>query len=761
MNLKQSLQRIRMGFVAPWFTELLGGVFLISGASWLLAPSLNPILNPVTNLVSDFESLGMPYAWLFRSFDVMAASALIMGVYLRRKAIRQQYSTLFYHGLHVVGILMATDAIVALRCIVNQGICSPIGNWYFYIHATESFALGVLLLVLTLYAWIKYKKWWWIVIIQLLCITVGFVLRIQHVHGLLAVQAFNQLAIVYWLYCLVFTIHHPIVSTTSAKSRTIIATFVALNGVILLWSSWHRVVIYPLLDDILFANDYSWLVGHSVLGGLALLYLARQLYTGRRVARVIVLIILLTETIKYALIWQKPVLAIVFGLSLFYLAMQARNFDLPSSGDSFRQRLQIILVGLFVLAAIIFTFSFSYLKLNPDSWRESAFDTVRVIKRTLLLEYSTDKHDSRSARALGYSLNAFGVGVYVLLGFGLFLPYKKPQYSRAQYANKQLMADQLSHWSASSEDVFKLWPEDKLYWRSTRNVVVAYAVSGNKAVAISEPIGNIKYCDQAKQEFQVFCRSHGWQCVWIMIDEKNIDFYVKNNYRTLHIGSSAIVDIGEFNENTIRDKWWRWVINRQTKAGLVYSYKIAPQKQVVLVAIQQISDEWKQRKNHQERGFLLGYFDRAMIRDCNLYTVHDAHGTIIAFANELPQLRPLKRATIDLMRSTTGHDGTMAYLLAKAINHAGQRGFTEFDLGFVPLAPNTNASKKQLLMQQALSPFFSARGLNQFKNKFKPRWERSYVAWDGDMLDIPAVALALNSLLNSISKDIVDSGGVM
>src|SRR5207302_857990 len=100
----------------------------------------------------------------------------------------------------------------------------------------------------------------------------------------------------------------------------------------------------------------------------------------------------------------------------------------------------------------------------------------------------------------------------------------------------------------------------------------------------------------------------------------------------------------------------------------------------------------------------------------------------------LPTFRHTSVATIDLIRYNPEHGNLMAYLLMKMIEELSLKGrFKYFDLGFVPFA---KAKGPLLKIAAAVSAGrFSAKGLEQFKNKFKPDWQPVFLAYDGDWGD--------------------------
>ncbi|HPR08954.1 MAG TPA: hypothetical protein PLT04_00095 [Candidatus Saccharibacteria bacterium] len=48
-------------------------------------------------------------------------------------------------------------------------------------------------------------------------------------------------------------------------------------------------------------------------------------------------------------------------------------------------------------------------------------------------------------------------------------------------------------------------------------------------------------------------------------------------------------------------------------------------------------------------------------------------------------------------------------------------------------------------LRTLLRPVFSSLGFEQFKNKFDPTWHTTYLAYDGDEFDVPAISTAVVS----------------
>lgn len=148
-----------------------------------------------------------------------------------------------------------------------------------------------------------------------------------------------------------------------------------------------------------------------------------------------------------------------------------------------------------------------------------------------------------------------------------------------------------------------------------------------------------------------------------------------------------------------------------------------------------------------ERGFALGHFDEDYLAKCVIHYLTGANGKVVAFANELPQFQPRTVKTIDLLRYDPGADKAMPFLLASLIKDTAETesAIRIFDLGFVPFA---RAKGPLLAIAKTFSgDKFSAKGLEQFKNKFDPRWQPNYMAYDGDLGDLAVIALNIEKVM--------------
>jgi phosphatidylglycerol lysyltransferase len=361
-------------------------------------------------------------------------------------------------------------------------------------------------------------------------------------------------------------------------------------------------------------------------------------------------------------------------------------------------------------------------------------------------DYITNGHKF-AGRHINSVLLAHAASVFLAAGVSaiLWILFRPQKIKVGAYVDYESAQDKLAKYSNSSEDFFKLWPHDKkLYWSKDKSGFVAYKIQGSVVFALADPMAKDR--GQLVQEFNDWCRRRRHTVCWLPVYEASKGIYEDAGLTLLQIGSSAVIDIQAYLENTSKDKWWRWRLNKSRKSGYAYQKALPPHSKGFLAQLEKISRAWLKDGGHQERGFALGHFDKTYLQRCAVHYLIDSNGHVIAFTNEVPRYGDSDTATIDMLRYLPGTD-SMAYLLYSIIEdiHKDVRA-TRFDLGFVPFA---KAAGSLLAVAKAVSADrFSAKGLEQFKNKFNPAWEPNYLAYEGDMTDLAVIALNIEKAMD-------------
>ena len=731
-------------------------VYILLSLSWLLAPGLNHHLAAKTTLISDFEDPGQPFSWLYRLCDILAA--LVLGaavtVLVRR---RQKESTRFYDVSTILLAIIALGSLIddlfpsschaATHCLVSADLSMAV-------HTGESIITVCAALILGL-AWSLKKVPWARTVFGLQLVWTAFFV-IVYLSGRLEQglpQFAYQVIVTLWIASIVPKLAgwQPVPAGNSKTRRLVhaLAAWIFFGGFIAIVNSVRDLREISHFSAAYFGNNTAWLSQHGIAVGIVLMYISRHLWRGEYRAWQLTSLLLWLETLKYAALTPDTGLTLLYGLTALGLFVLRGLFDRMTSVEELRERLKTVLwVALAVIIALVVGVLAFRLKHHQDL--DSLHFNFGQFSRHLFLVDMVNDLGPVQHRLLGQALNGAGLILLIVLLASLFRP-QKPLLRPANQRQRQELLRQLERCSNSSEDYFKYWPQPKFYWwNSDRSAVVAYRVFGNVAFALADPIAATSAVrHQAAQEFIEYCRQHGWTACFLMVGAGQQRLYKEIGCKSFKIGASAVVDIKQFSDETARNKWWRWVLNKTKKQGWQYESVTPPHSSHLIHELRHVSDAWLQRQSHQERGFALGYFDVGYLQNCRLHLLRH-EGRLIAFTNELPSFNDNLTATIDLMRFLPDYNHAMSALLAQTIEHLHEAGVKRrFDLGFVALA-SPSARTEQIIRQLGQSlgqEAVSARGLEQFKNKFAPDWANNYIAFDGDWIDLVSISRQIDALL--------------
>lgn len=729
-------------------------LFLVLSTTWLWAPHLNHVLSYRTALISQYEAAGAPFSWLFRLGDVLGAILLVAGAVVRRHDAK-----VASYLLLVIGLGMMIDPIWSTTCHTTGSVCMEYVSPSFIVHAVETVVTSLAIFVLASYDACTRKR----------LVSIAFVVFQLLYGGLFLTQladheSFNtvsqyayQLLVTLWLAWFYGDFWRGEARKIDAVKlnmvKRTIAVWAFLNGLLAILVSLIHLHLLGRAKSLglYFAGNHAWLAQHGVIVGVIMLYLSRQLARGELRARQILLVILGIEALAYSVVTPSWPLMVVYFSTFCILFVIRDAFDRGVVALTLKMRLKDVLfmVGSLVIAALL---ALGVLFRTPNLARITIGSIDHFFDYTIRSNI-LPKAELRSA-LLAHTMSAFLMASIGVVLWILFRPYKKPAPTEPDYVR---VRERLTTYSTQPDDYFKLWPPDKSYfWSHNGKSFIAYKTVGSIAFVLADPIGPFANHFQLLDAFIAWARGHRLRVCILPIFEHSLPMYEAAGLNSLHIGSSASVQIDTFLAQTIRDKWWRWQQNRAIKNGYEYFIAQPPHNQKLMGELRQVSAAWLGKEGRQEHGFALGYFDETYLQECAVHYLRDSSGRVVAFANQLPTYASVRVASVDLIRHMPEISNAMPYLLLKTIETVySHGGYEYFDLGFVPFAAVKNPV---LTVVRTLSGGrFSSRGLEQFKNKFKPEWRANYLAYDGDMADLALVAMNLEKAMKLDDSKLAES----
>jgi len=202
------------------------------------------------------------------------------------------------------------------------------------------------------------------------------------------------------------------------------------------------------------------------------------------------------------------------------------------------------------------------------------------------------------------------------------------------------------------------------------------------------------------------------------------------------IGEEAVVPLCDFSLDGRSRKGLRTSIHRLEREGLQFRVLGGQEVDMRMEELRSVSDEWLARKAVAEKGFSLGFFDEAYLRQCPVAVLeHD--GRIEAFTNLLVG-RPGGELSIDLARyRASAPPSTMEGLYAHVMLWGRAQGYSRFNLGMAPLAGVAPAHGPRVwgvlarYVYEHGAELYNFQGVRAFKEKFSPVWEPRYLAYPG------------------------------
>lgn len=510
----------------------------------------------------------------------------------------------------------------------------------------------------------------------------------------------------------------------------------------------------------------------NLLLGLLMVYFSTLLQRAKRNAWTLTLI-LYVVTLGYSLYrllnrhtskhihhssyhWYLILIQIVLpGLILLLLALGYKKYSTKSDARSF-QRATIISLFFILITFAYGVTGFTSLDSNSFHKEFSITDAIHYTVDQLGITTSTSLTPyTREGRIFLDSLNIASLATIVFILLAYFAPI------RARFVTQELEKTQFKHLlnndkNATSEDFFKIWPDDKFYFIDKYGFSgLAYRVENGVALVLGSPNGDSAYFSKLVESFNDLAFGNDWKVSFLHFESEFKRILDKKGFEIQKIGEEAVVDLNKFTSKTISDKYFRNIVNRFNSNGYTSEYFIPPHSKALVSRLKSISDEWLSR-GRSERGFVMGYFSEEYINLCDIFVARDQVGTIQAFINLVPAAWDHEEVTYDMLRySSTALGNVNDFILIELIKSIKDKGYLRLNLGLSPLANIDEENEKGVvpkamgLVYSNIDKLYSFSGLYRFKNKYEPHWRERYIAYRGGIRGFTKV---MNALLKTMKK---------
>ena len=306
--------------------------------------------------------------------------------------------------------------------------------------------------------------------------------------------------------------------------------------------------------------------------------------------------------------------------------------------------------------------------------------------------------------------------------------------------------------ATSSTAHLALLGDKSLLFSASGQSFLMYGVRGRSWVALGDPVGLASEARELAWMFRERADRAGGRASFYEVGGQNLPLYIDLGFSLIKVGEEARVPLTSFTVQGNARKSLRRALRDAEQQGI--TLEVVPPDGVgaILPELRRISDEWKRSKSTREKGFSLGFFDEAYLRECPVAAIRQ-DGRMIAFTN-LWSGDAREELSVDLMRhADDAPRGVMDYTFITLMTWGREQGYAWFNLGMAPLAGLERRalapawSRMGALVYAHGEHFYNFRGLRQYKEKFDPVWSPRYLA-SGGGLSVATTLLDVTSLVS-------------
>ena len=493
----------------------------------------------------------------------------------------------------------------------------------------------------------------------------------------------------------------------------------------------HEVLLNESLTDMLpFAvKDARWSV--TLFVGLTLVILARGLWRGKRVAWLLTLMALgVVVTLRFA---QEGDWEVAFGTAILIglLLSQHRQFIRRSDPPTLRRILIQVLVAMLIITTyglLGFHFLRAFRPLAPLlALQEFAAQLVWLDG-----PYAAHVH----GHALWF-LNSLGMLSATLLGLVVLMLLRPVLPQRVSRGDRDHAQQLVAQYGTSSIAPLALADDKVWYFGETVNGLVSYRLAHGVAVVCGDPIAAAGDVGALACEFVAFCARQDWQVCFYEVQPRHLPDYAPLDLMPVKIGEDAWIDLTTFTLTGSRMSDIRHAVNKVKRDGTTFHVIDMTHDQLLWSALQVVEADWRTASGGVELRFSIGGLPQYAAPEARYYAALAADGaTVLAFCSFLP-VGGMHGWALDAMRRASGcPNGTMEFLLARALEHFRDSGDAWVSLGMAPLA-NLDAPCNGLLERGLRAVYAHPRAnaayhyqsLFFFKQKFNPQWRGGYLLY--------------------------------
>lgn len=556
----------------------------------------------------------------------------------------------------------------------------------------------------------------------------------------------------------------------SASIPKIIANAAYLVGLFNILANVLKPFRHPAkaIDQYFLVYVNSTAFATSILTGIALIYLARNLKRRKRRAWNLAILFLTINIGSDFFRFHRHIDQIFISLFLL-IALLFFNDEFSAKSDPTTKWRPLIGFFLAVMSVLALGIGILYFRHGTSIIGYPSFsDKFLTVTRGLLglsgpVEFASD----RIADTVGFTLGTFGFFV-IAVPIALYLRRIKPiahmDSSDITQIQEILQRDQF----ADSLSYFATRYDKSVIWSSNGKAGVVYRVENGVMLASGDPFGEFSLWPEVIDLFLQRASEFAWTPAVIGCTERAGAVWIeKAKMIAIDLGDEAIVNVADFSLDGRPMKNVREMINKITRKGYsTRTLRIADLEDQERNQLINKATEW--RYGVPERGFSMA-LDRFLdpIDNQSIITIAETEGKIMAFLSFVPWGK--NSLSLDRMqRDRNCESGVNELLIASSIENVQTLGILEISLNFASFKSVFEAADKisagpiirlRRNFFRVISVWFQVESLYRFNAKFQPEWRTRYVLVPaiGQLFAVGLAALRAEKFLGATRKHAVIS----
>jgi len=323
---------------------------------------------------------------------------------------------------------------------------------------------------------------------------------------------------------------------------------------------------------------------------------------------------------------------------------------------------------------------------------------------------------------------SFAIGLLLMLRPVIFRAVTTPHLKAR--ARELVVAD-----SQNSVSYLALEDDKMLFFSESVPGVVAYAITGDYAIALGDPICAEADFADVLREFYMFCREGDYTVAFLSTTDRYLAEYAAMGLDRIKAGEEACVDLTTFEVAGAARAKMRSKYNGATHSGVtVHEYRPSEHHDTAIEhAFDRVSAGWLGGKKSGELTFTQEEVNLREPMDRRFFYATDRDGQIVAFHVFLPYAA-MKGYMVDVTRRLpTAPPGVAEKITVEAFLQFKAEGCLYASLGVAPLAEMGEDDNQHPVADRALgliyekgNRFYGFKALRRAKNKYGPEWRPVY-----------------------------------